>query len=216
MSLTFGWYKLGRWWGSHANWWCSRYIFDSELQKATPHWQDIAAVAAVILTVVTVLIAVVNGSFMSLGWWFGVVIASLILLDMVIYYGNVLWFDDLRPGRDRRVWSFRRITIQALLSFIQSILLFGVLYDLLADVPGSFPRVLFYSFVTATTLNLPNGFPELTKSSILAYTLWSLQVLLSLLFLVVVIAILAELGLTRGEIVGSTEKEKKAGTCHGE
>ena len=105
--------------------------------------------------------------------------ACWILLDMFVYHVNVLWFDDLEPQWEPRVWSFRRILVQAFINFLEMIVLFAVLYRLLADIRCDFKSALFYSFATAFSLNLPEDFLDMATNSQISYILWSSQILLS-------------------------------------
>lgn len=166
---------------------------DTKTNKPLQVWQDRATLLSmVILTVVAIPIAFSGPVNLAR---VGAIISSYSLfVDTVNYFVRVLWFDDLTPGiqdERRAVWSHRRILFFALLGYLQSIMLFSAIYRLASSLhTASFLVLLQRSFFTATFTNLAR-FPGLIDA---------IQILTSLFFIAVVIAVISASGYQRSEI----------------
>jgi hypothetical protein len=117
-----------------------------------------------------------------------------VLLDIFIYHVNMFWLDELRTWEDTPiktearpapVWSLRRVSLQAIISYVVSIHVFAYLYK---PEGGEWQRSL-----AAATLNPDN----LTVESL---NLASLQMLFSLILLVIIISSMASATFRRDQI----------------
>jgi hypothetical protein len=157
---------------------------DQDSGKPKAWWQDAVFLVLLLAGTFIALLSCISGAPSQLATW----LAWYFIYDGFSRHVRVQWFDDIEPriqNRRRRVWSHRRILFIAILSYAQSILLFGVIY-LSRGLPTPFER----SFGLATLLALPTG---LTGADVI-------QVMLSLFFLSVVIATAAANAYNRGEI----------------
>lgn len=132
-----------------------------------------------------------------LAWW--------VLLDIFIYHVNMFWLDELRPWKKTEikvqsggtgdpletkaqpgpVWSLRRVSLQAIISYVASIHVFAYLYKPEGDWGKS---------LAAATLNLD----ALKLESLI--NLQSLQILFCLILLVIIISSMASAVFRRDEI----------------
>lgn len=169
-----------------------KFAFDTDSDKTKPSWQD-----AVTLFFLVVLTPIATGlSWDSRRWvaFLGFLFCIYLLLDNILYFSRVFWFDDLRPGDSntrRRVTSHRRILFVALLGFGQSIFLFPSIYHHVSSLSGTSRQDLFErSFSTATLFSLPKPITLVDM----------IQVSVSLFFLVIVIAVTASIAYRRKEL----------------
>ena len=168
---------------------------DMTYNKAKPWWQDIGVIIHLIIT----LLIVAKGFNSPVPSTLVLYIATYFILDILSYHVGVLWFDDLRLGKnenERMVWSHRRILFQAIVNFSETVLIFAVVYR--AYINGCFSQILLQSFSVATTLN--KG--ELSAPSWIV----NCQILISIFFLVVVISVISSIGYSRPEIGKSFDK----------
>jgi hypothetical protein len=168
-----------------------RFAYDPDSDKATAWWQDIVAIAFLcLLTPSAVYLSWVSNCGVA---FVGLLFSIYLLLDTVLYFSRVLWFDDLRPGdsdQRRKVTSHRRILFVAVFSFGQSIVLFPSIYHHVPSLSNSCRQVLFErSFSTATLFSLSS---PITLVDVI-------QVSVSLFFLAIVIAVTASIAYRRKE-----------------
>lgn len=178
-------------------------IYDSDKKKSKPVWQDIHVLIIAILIALIWICGCPYFITLPLSLW--------ILLDIFVYYANALRFDDLQPeeNRDNRVWSHRRSVIVAVINFLETIVLFSILYRIIAAVPATALHSFFCSFRIATTFDFCyEMFLNSARNPHIAYIIWSLQICFSLFFIVIVIAILAAIGFKRKEIASSESSRK--------
>lgn len=172
-------------------------VWDDQYNKSKPVWQDIGVLILLCLTLLISLIGLsVNQTVIMLlasAW------SVWILLDIVIYFTNTLWFYDIEPGHDPRVWSHRRILFQAFLSYCESVLLFAVLYR---NAAGLIDDPVFFSFLAATTLSYIERFNY-------ARYLWHAQIAFSLFFIVVIFMAVIAHTYRRGEIASDTRTKEE-------
>lgn len=128
----------------------------------------------------------------------GGVIAIYLIIDMVLYFSRVLWFDGLRPAIPKsgtQVWSNQRLLLVAVLSYAWSIILFSVIYRAFSDASSEESIELIQrSFKTATTLDLSDSLGAVSNA----------QIVISLFFLAIVIATIASISFKRDEIASSS------------
>jgi hypothetical protein len=181
----YRWFKLAERIGGEC-------IYDSEKEKSTPVWQDIYVSIILMLTVLILMLS---------NWphWVMLIPCVWILLDILVYYLNVLWLDDLEREEDR-VWSHRRILFAAAINFAEMMAIFSILYRVAAGIPATVWDSLFRSFRTATTLDFPEAFLISACNVYCAHTIWGAQIFYSLFFIVIVIVTLAAMGFKRQEI----------------
>jgi hypothetical protein len=170
-----------------------REWLDPQTGKPKPSWQDRATIIPMaVLTAFSLALAFAGPPILAC---MGALIALYsLLVDTINYYVRVLWFDDLAPGlldSQRGVWSHRRILFLAILGYIQSILLFPAIYRAIPGTSGqAFPTLLCRSFFTATLF-------EIGKNPTFAD---GIQVLTSLFFITIVIAVISATGYERFEL----------------
>jgi hypothetical protein len=177
------------------------WLADIHLRKSKPWWQDVVIFLFALSTISVICLcgssydALVYG--LNLSW-----IGSLyILFDMVVYHTRVLWLDDLQPGRTaiaNMVWSHRRVVLQAVINFTESIFLFSLFYRSCSTGGNDFWQSVAHSFSVATTLS-PAGVEKCVT--------WP-QICLSVFFLVVVISVVAASGYGREELAPSAAREQ--------
>jgi hypothetical protein len=168
--------------------------FDAQANKGTPSLQDVGVLAGTVVTTISVLLV----QCPSLGRfsleWLGIALALWHLYGIVVYHVNVLLFDEFYPGQDSRVWSHRRVFIQAVLNLIETVFIFAALYENSAGI--SFARSVFWS-VQGLTLNTPYDWKDPQRSVAM---LWLAQIAMSLFFLVIVLALIGSVMFKREEI----------------
>jgi hypothetical protein len=160
--------------------------------RARPWWQDLVLVLlAVVIAMVTFLASPPRPTAPLVAC-----VALYLLLDIVSYHARVLWFDDLQPGRAWRqlaVLSHRRLFFQAVINFVETVFLFAVLYRL--DDPMRAPGDLYQASLTiALTFARPEHFEALSPCVV------TIQIAVSVFFLVTVISIVSAKGYAREEL----------------
>jgi hypothetical protein len=187
ITITYLWLNLPRWG------FCKSCALDQTYNKPKPWWQDLAVLISILLTVLALLMAWHGNSTIEAGaWWLG----FYVLLDSIAYYVRVLWFDDIVPNitdEERKVWSHRRILFQAVINYLQSMLLFTV-FRRGVQPSDNLEGILFKSVEIAVTLE-PIEHNAVTVA----------QIAVSLFFIVVVVSVMVSIGYRRKEIAPGPE-----------
>ncbi|MFH1076569.1 MAG: hypothetical protein V1753_06985 [Pseudomonadota bacterium] len=167
---------------------------DPNKNKSLSWWHDLSY----LLSLATLFSSFWLASYMN--WTLSVkVLGGWLLLDIMVYHVNMFWLDDLRPkkGRPVGVWSFRRVSFQAIISYVISIFVFGLIYG----HGGNWQNGLKSSLGIAT-LNPPEAVSWLVIC----------QLIFSLLMLTIVISGMASHAFARGELADKNRQhceEKK-------
>ena len=179
------------------------WIWDDreDKKKTTPCWQDLGVLIVLLLTVIVSLFGLyflgVSSPYSK-----GIVVLTVwILLDIIIYHVNMLWFDELEMqlewDKEAKIWSYRRVFFQAIFNFAESIILFGILYRLLGHIQ-CIQKAIFSSFVTAMTFDCPFD----VQDPFVIRILWAVQISLSFFLILIVFATILSARPSRGEVAG--------------
>jgi len=178
-----------------------KFTWNAEFDKLKPWWQDLVVLIIFLTTCIFVFI-----TFNRKPSLFIVIVIWYFLFDIFIYFTKVLWFDRYapnKPAKSLKVFSQIRVLFQAIISYSQSILLFGMLYSFYDKSPKT-SRYYQKSFEIATSLGSP------TEDLKIMHWLSNMQIVISLFLLIVVISVIASVGYKRGELAPDPSKDNSA------
>jgi hypothetical protein len=188
-SVTQFWFWLGK------RKWIKKYA-KHKSGKPKPWWQDSMVIFLVVATSLMVwrsLDRTPSIFLASVSWY--------LLFDMLVYHVRVLWFDQYEPKKPPdalKVFSHTRVLFQAIINFIQSIFLFGILYSFHSTTSSTEKPCLGFFLQYSFNIATMRGKPE--NLEYIPLWLTNIHVVFSMFFLVVVISIIASVGYRRAEL----------------
>lgn len=142
-----------------AKWLFNETLWNRAKNKSYPWWHDFSYIISILILGVFPWIFCkhhFNKGQIIFCWW--------LLLDIFIYHVNMFWFDDLRPwnnaeqsDRPAPVWSLRRVSLQAIISYIVSTFIFARFYYINAIIHGENKDPIEYLIksISIATMNIP-------------------------------------------------------------
>jgi hypothetical protein len=161
-------------------------LIEHPYNKIVPWWQDLSLIVEILLTPVAIIFAWTNNN----SWIF--ILPIYLLCDLLIYFIDVLWFDDLMLGINKgqkKVWSHRRLLFWAIIAYIQVIFLFPIFYK--NAVPQiAYDQLLLKSSQISTFMSL-SQIPSFIDT---------LQVILSMFYISIFVGVTVSIAYQRDEI----------------